>query len=313
MAGYLFAVACAVLLCACYIAGRAALPPRWTVAVAAGALCVPATQFAIRPTGMATVAGFMSAYLVFAALPLLAGRYVAAQRKAAEQERLLERSGIAREMHDSLGRRLSLAAVQAAALEVSGLPAPQHAAITRLATAIRASVTELHEILGVLDSQRPRARAMPAADSLIEEFRAAGTMVSAWSRGTPRPLSPQAGQAAYRVIEEGLTNAIRHAPGRPVSVATVWDAGMLHLTVANPADCRDYTPGSGLADLAGRLRNAGGSLGHEVAGGQFRLHASLPAAALPQEGQRRGLAVLGLAVGILLLVVLPAVVTLGVR
>ena len=154
---------------------------------------------------------------------------------------------------------------------------------------------------------------MPAADSLIEEFRAAGTMVSAWSRGTPRPLSPQADQTAYRVIEEGLTNAIRHAPGRPVSVATVWDAGTLHLTVVNPADCRDYTSGSGLADLAGRLRNVGGSLCHEMAAGQFRLHASLPAAPVPQAGQRRGLTVLGLTVGILLLVILPAVVTLGVR
>jgi signal transduction histidine kinase len=312
MAGYLFAAACAVLLCACYIAGRAALPARWTAAVAAGALCVPATQFAIRPTGKATVTGFMSAYLVFAALPLLAGRYVAAQRKAAEQERLRERSGIAREMHDSLGRRLSLAAVQAAALEVSDLPAAQHAAITRLATAIRASVTELHEILGVLHSERPRARGMSAAGSLIEEFRAAGAIVSAWSRGTPRSLSRQAGEIAYRVIEEGLTNAIRHAPGRPVSVATVWEAGTLQLTMVNPADCREYTPGSGLADLAGRLRHVGGSLGHEVADGQFRLHASLPAAPVPQMAERRGLTVLGLAVGILLLVILPVAVLLGV-
>lgn len=318
MAGYLFAAACAVLLCACYVAGRAELPPRWTAAVAAGALCVPATQFAIRPAGPATVTGFISAYLVFAALPLLAGRYVAAQRKAAERERLRERSGIAREMHDSLGRRLSLAAVQAAALEVSALPAPQHAAITRLATAVRASVTELHEILGVLHSERPRARGMSEAGVLIEEFRAAGATVSARSRGTPRSLSPQAGEMAYRVIEEGLTNAVRHAPGRPVSVTTVWEAGMLQLTVVNPADRRDYTPGSGLEDLTGRLRHAGGSLSHEAAGGQFRLHACLPAAPVPrtaqaaQAAQRRSLTVLGLAVGILLLIILPVTVLLGV-
>lgn len=313
MAGYLFAAACAVLLCGCYIAGRAALPPRSTASVAAGAVCVPATQFAMRPAGLATVTGFMSAYLVFAALPLLAGRYVAAQRKAAEQERLRERSGIAREMHDSLGRCLSLAAVQAAALEVSGLPAPQHAAITRLATAIRASVTELHEILSVLRTEGPRARGMSAAGSLIEEFRGAGAMVSACSRGTPQSLPPQTDETAYRVLEEGLTNAVRHAPGQPVSVAIAWEAGTLQLTVLNPADCRGYSPGSGLVDLAGRLMQAGGSLDHEVASGQFRLHAGLPAAPVPQTAERRGLTVLGLAVGILLLVIVPAAILLGVR
>src|ERR1700758_5452658 len=105
MAGYVFAAACAALLCACYGVGRAALPPWWTAAVAAAALCVPATQFAIRPAGLATVPAVVSASLVFAALPLLAGRYVAAQRKAAAQARQRERWEIAREMHDSLGRQ----------------------------------------------------------------------------------------------------------------------------------------------------------------------------------------------------------------
>src|SRR5450755_1302213 len=305
MSGYLFAAACAALLCACYRAGRAALPPRWTAAVAAGALCVPAAQFAVRPAGLAAVTGFASGYLVFAALPLLAGRYVAQQRKAADQERLRERLRIAGDMHDSLGRCLSLAAVQAAALEVSDLPAPQRAAVARLAAAVRASATELHEILGVLRSERTPARGMPAVGGLIEEFRAAGAVVSVRSRGTPRPLPPQAGEAAYRVIEEGLTNAVRHAPGRPVSVTVAWEAGTLLVTVVNAADGRAYAPGSGLAGLAGRLRCAGGFLGHDLSGGLFRLHAAVPAAlppgALPPGArQRPGVNALGLAAGILL-------------
>jgi signal transduction histidine kinase len=312
MAGYVFAAACVVLLCACYIAGRAALSPRRMAAVAAGAVCVPAAQFAIRPAGPASAGGFLSAYLVFAVLPLLAGRYVAEQRKAVKQEALHERLGIAREMHDSLGRRLSLAAVEAAALEVSDLPEPQRAAVARLATAIRATVTELHEILSVLRSERPRARGVSAVGTLIEEFRAAGAVVSAWSRGTPQPLSSQADETAYRVIEEGLTNAVRHAPGRPVSVTIAWEAGGLLLTVANPADCRVPTPGSGLADLAGRLQQAGGSLAHEVADGQFRLRAALPAVPVRGTPGRPGIVALGVAVGTLLLVILPATVLLGV-
>ena len=313
MAGYLFAAACIALLCACYLAGRAALSPRRTAAVAAAALCVPGAQFAIPPAGLASVTGFVSAYLVFAALPLLAGRYVTVQRKATEQERLRERLAIAREMHDCLGRRLSLAAVQAAALEVSELPAPQRAAVAQLATAIRGSVTELHEILCVLRSERAPTRGISAVGTLVEEFRAAGAVVSERSCGTPWPLPPQADEAAYRVIEEGLTNAIRHAPGQPVSVTVEWEAGTLLLTVVNPAGRGRYAPGSGLADLAGRLRQVGGSLGHEIDGGQFRLHAALRAAPVRRTARRPRVTALGLAAGILLLVVLPVVVMAGVR
>lgn len=320
MAGYVFAAACVALLCACYRAGRAALSPRRTAMIAAGALCVPATQLAIRPAGLASVTGVVAAYLVFAALPLAAGRYVAAQRLAVERERLRERGEIARQMHDSLGRRLSLAAVQVAALEVSDLPASQHAAITRLAAAVRASATELHEILGVLHAERPSPR-MSAAGDLIEEFRAAGAEVSVVSYGTPRPLPSRADETAYRVIEEGLTNATRHAPGRPVSVSITWEADVLLLAVVNQADCREYAPGSGLTDLAGRLRQAGGTLGHEAGGGRFGLHAALPLSA-GRAGRRRltalgptalGLTALGLTAGTLLLVILPVAVLAGVR
>jgi signal transduction histidine kinase len=239
---------------------------------------------------------------------------VAQQRRAAEQERLRERLRIARDMHDSLGRRLSLAAVQAAALEVSELPAPQRKAVARLATSVRASVTELHEILGVLRGERAPSRGMAAVAGLVQEFRAAGAVVSVRSGGTPRPLPPQADEAAYRVIEEGLTNAIRHAPGRPVSVTVAWEPGALLLTVVvNAADGRAYAPGSGLAGLAGQLRHVGGVLGHELSGGLFRLHAVLPATPPPDARARSGVNGLALAAGILLLVILPATVLLGVH
>jgi signal transduction histidine kinase len=312
MSGYLFAAACAALLCACYAAGRSTLP-RWrTAAVAVGALGVPAAQFAMRPADAATVTGFVSAYLVFAALPLLAGRYVAQQHRLAGEERLRERLRIARDMHDSLGRRLSLAAVQAAALEVSDLPAPHRSAAGRLAAAIRASATELHEILGVLRGDEP-ARGMSAIGGLVEEFRAAGAVVLTRSRGVPRSLPPLADEAAYRVVEEGLTNAIRHAPARPVSVTAAWEAGALVLTVANATDRRSYDPGSGLADLARQVQHVGGFVDHELSGGEFRLHARLPAARTPGSRGRTRVSAAGLAAGILLLVILPVTVLLGVR
>jgi signal transduction histidine kinase len=313
MAGYVFAAACAALVCACYLAGRAALPRRWTAAVAAGALCVPAAQFAIRPAGLPSATGFVCAYLVFAALPLLAGRYVAAQRQVAEQERLRERLAIARDMHDSLGRRLSLAAVAAAGLEVSGLPEEQHVAVTRLADAVRASVTELHEIVGVLRSDRGPDRRVAAIGGLIEEFRAMGAEVSMCESGTPWRLPPHAGDVAYRVIEEALTNAVRHAPGQPVALTIEWKPGTLLLTAVNPAAGRGGTPGSGLADLAGRLRRVGGSLDHELAGGRFRLQAALPSESGTRRARLPRAVTVGLAAGVLLLVILPAAVLLGVR
>jgi len=313
MSGYLYAVACAALLCACYSAGRSALSPWRTAGVAAGALCVPAAQFALRPVGAVAVTGFVSAYLVFAVLPLLAGRYVAQQRKVADQERLRERVRIARDMHDSLGRRLSLAAVQAAALEVSDLPAPQREAVARLATAIRAGVTELHEVLDVLRGERAPARGTSAIGGLVEEFRLAGAAVSTRSRGTPVPLPAPADQAAYRVAEEGLTNAVRHAPSRPVSVTAAWEADSFMLTVTNPAGGCAYDPGSGLADLALRVQEAGGFLDHELSGGLFRLHAVLPTAPGPGTRRRSGVTALGLAGGILLLVILPVTVAVGMR
>jgi len=270
---------------------------------------VPAAQFAIRPPSLEAVTGFVSAYVVFAALPLLAGKYVAQQRRAADQERLR----IADDMHDSLGRRLSLAALQAAALEVAELPPPQHAAIARLATSVRASVTELHEILGGLRGAGTPSQGMAAVAGLVEEFRTAGAPVSVQSRGRPWPLPPQADEAAYRIIEEGLTNAIRHAPGQPISVTVAWEASALLLTVVNAADRRPYAPGSGLAGLGGRLQQVGGVLDHEQSGGLFRLRAVLPASPAHGARERSGVSGLGLAAAIMLLVILPAVVLLGVR
>jgi signal transduction histidine kinase len=195
----------------------------------------------------------------------------------------------------------------------AGRAAPQHDAVTRLATAIRASVTELHEILGVVRGEHPAGRGMSAVGGLINEFRAAGAAVSLRSCGTPRRLPPRADEAAYRVVEEGLTNAIRHAPGQPASVLVTWEDRRLLLMVSNAADRGAYTPGSGLADLAGRLRHAGGSLTHDLSGGRFRLQAIVPATPVPGTMKRSGASVLGLAAGILLLVILPATILLGVH
>lgn len=277
----------------------------------------------------------VGACLVFVALPLLVGRYLAQQRRLvaalearndqlrrerellAEREQLRERLRIARDMHDSLGRRLSLVSVQAAALEVGELPAAHRAAVASLATATRAAVSELYELIGSLrgTSEEP-GPGLASAGSLAGEFRAAGVPVTVHTAGEPRALPAPADAAAYRVLEEGLTNAAKHAPGRPVTVRLDWEPDALLVSVTNPLGERPGAgAGLGLAGLRERVEPAGGFLDHRATGEWFRLVAMLPTTrpdpAEPQIGRVRATA-LGVATGAALLVLLPATMLTGV-
>ncbi|GAA3127005.1 sensor histidine kinase [Streptosporangium carneum] len=295
------------------------------------------------------VMSVLAVHGVFVALPLIVGLYLAQHRRLVsaldrhnrqlllqrellgEQERLRERLRIARDMHDSLGHRLGLVSVQAAALEVSALPAPQRQAVRQLAGAARDAVNELHELVGALrgaEETPSRPLTAEAIGGLVEEFGEAGVAVTLRTHGEPLPLSPAAGQAAYRVVEEGLTNAARHAPGLPVTVEVGWESDALLLTVANPMpDDREVAgAGHGLSGLEERVRPAGGFLDHGLSGDRFRLFAMLPAAVEPagerveeqawddrlSTAGRLRTAAVGVAAGALMFAFLPASLLLGV-
>ncbi|MGO4423930.1 sensor histidine kinase, partial [Streptomyces sp. MCAF7] len=228
-----------LLLWAGYGAGSRAPMGRDTAQVAGGVLGWLAVRLLAWPTDPPAVPQLASIFVVFVALPLLVGRYLAQHRRLvaelgrrnrrlrrerellAERERLRERLRIARDMHDSLGHRLSLVSVQAAALEVAELPSAQREAVRQLAGTARGAMDELHELVGALrgtDETAGRAPGAEAIDEVVAEFRAAGVPVTLRrGGGKPRPLPPAAGEAVYRVVEEGLTNAAKHAPGRPVT------------------------------------------------------------------------------------------------
>ena len=234
----------------------------------------------------------------------------------AEHGQLRERLRIARDMHDSLGRHLSLVSVQAAALEVTDLPPAQKEAVGALADSARDAVTELYQLIGSL---RGGAGDTPGADgirALVEEFRAAGVTVTV--SGAPGELPQAASRAAYRVVEEGLTNAAKHASGEPVSIQLTRETDALVVTVTNPvtAATRSGGGGFGLAGLAERAGAAGGFVDHRVTGGEFRLVAMLPTKApdLPAEPKltRSRVAILTIATAALLFVLLPATVVVGV-
>ncbi|GAA4487059.1 hypothetical protein GCM10023191_014370 [Actinoallomurus oryzae] len=324
----------ALLLWTAYQAGRRVVSRTGTAIVAGVALGGLGGKLLVRPPEPRLIPGLVCAYVVFVALPLLVGRYLAQHERLlsaldrnnrrlrrerellAERERLRERLRIARDMHDSLGHRLSLVTIQASALEVS-VPPSQREAVRRLGAAASGAVDELHTLLGTLRGEGARSHGATAIEEVVAEFRSAGLPVTSRRRGEPRALDAEAEQAAYRVVEEGLTNASRHAPGRPVTVNLAWEPDGLLVTVVNPlADHVADGAGHGLTGLDERVRAAGGFLDHRAENGEFRLVAMLPFAAesedaeTPVPGTART-ALLGFAAAALMFVVLPMSMLVG--
>ncbi|CAM4015039.1 histidine kinase [Kibdelosporangium persicum] len=328
--GLLILAGYGVLAWTAYLTGRT-LPSRTDLAVVVGtAFALGALQVTFTPAG---VLQQMSGFVVFVVLPLVVGRYLAQHRRLmrtleahnrqlrterallAEREQLRERLRIARDMHDSLGRRLSLVSVQAAALEVTDLPPERKAAVTALASSARDAVTELYQLIGSLRGaadETPGAEQIPA---LVEEFRTAGVAVVTGGAAGELPLAVS--RAAYRVVEEGLTNAAKHAAGQPVAIQLTRETDALVVTVTNPVAATTVRGGGfGLAGLAERAGAAGGFVDHRVVDGEFRLVAMLPTTPpdLPPEprSRRSQIAILGAATAVLLFLLLPAGLVIGV-
>ncbi|MFC9619981.1 sensor histidine kinase [Streptomyces sp. NPDC056930] len=208
----------------------------------------------------------------------------------AEQAQRLAREAIAREMHDVLAHRLTLLSVHAGALEFR--PDAPPAEVARAAGVIRDSAHEalqdLREIIGVLrspgesDGDRPTPT-LATLDALIAESRLAGMKVTLDNDITDPTAAPAAtGRTVYRIAQEGLTNARKHAPGAEVTVTVTGGPGDgLTVEVSNPAPTEPFeqVPGSGqgLIGLTERATLAGGRLDHgPAADGGFGIRAWLP-------------------------------------
>jgi signal transduction histidine kinase len=211
-------------------------------------------------------------------------------RLRAEQAQRLAREAIAREMHDVLAHRLTLLSVHAGALEFRP-DAPQEE-VARAAGVIRESAHEalqdLREIIGVLragdqdDKGRPQPT-LAALDALVAESREAGMKVTLGLRVTdPAAVPASVGRTAYRIAQEGLTNARKHAPGAEVTVSVEGAPGEgLTVSVRNPAPDGEVIPvpgsGQGLIGLTERATLTGGRLEHgPEADGGFGVRAWLP-------------------------------------
>ena len=259
-------------------------------------------------------------YLALAVVPGLASRYRAQRRDllealrrhnaqlvreqamVARQARLLERQRIAQDMHDSLGHQLALIAVHAGALEVDpGLGDRQREGVGILREAARSAMRELREAVGILrdDTEEPpvpapgpepeaagapHARGAAGVDALVASSRSAGAPVELRRSGERRPLAPAVDHAVYRIVQEGLTNAHKHAPGAPITVELRYEPDSLVVEVANapvpegaPSGPPAISGGQGLAGLEERARLVGGMVhsGPSPDGG-FRLAGVLP-------------------------------------
>lgn len=204
--------------------------------------------------------------------------------------RMAERSRIAREMHDVLAHRISLVTMHAGALSFRDDLTPEQ--VQQTAAIIQKSshqaLLELREVLGVLrddpgdaDPERPQPAAADIPE-LVEEARAAGMNIVT-DRGRPVDDVPDSiGRTAYRIVQEGLTNARNHAPDTRVTVDFWGGPGAgLGVRICNPlrVGSADSAPGSGLGlvGLSERATLAGGELTHEVSPDhEFVLTAWLP-------------------------------------
>jgi signal transduction histidine kinase len=210
-----------------------------------------------------------------------------------EQARHTERTRIAREMHDVLAHRLSLLSMHAGALEFrpDAPPAEVAAAAGVVRASARQALEDLREVIGVLrespdeDGQTRPQPGLADVPALVEESREAGLRVRADYGTTALDAAPSVtGRTAYRVVQEGLTNVRKHAPGTVVTVSVTGGPGTgLTVDVANPAPTggahTEALPGTGtgLVGLLERITLAGGRLSHGwTADGGFRLTATLP-------------------------------------
>lgn len=253
--------------------------------------------------GFVTVEGNHWWYAVLAPLPLVllgvvvvwsghlmtavAGRLLGpshAERMAALEERteqLLERTRIARELHDSIGHALTVAVVQAGAARAAGDPPFTDRALEAIEETGRAALEDLERVLGVLrESEKPVSGrpTLADADRLLESARASGAKVDAEVTGPVETVPGPVSREGYRILQESLTNVLRHAGAVPVRVRVHVADGTVVLAVRNPlpAGMSGARRGSGLRGIRERAALLGGRARTGPDGGEWQVHAELP-------------------------------------
>lgn len=258
------------------------------------AVCAEIAGGSFNPLGLMITVG-----------PWLAGRAVSSRRRMAEQirarndelraERELfaresvryERARIARDLHDIVAHCLSVIVVQASAGQrVAGAGRTAVAgALESVAAAAAQAQTEVGRLTGLLGGEPPSAATarLDTVGELVRRAGLTGLTVSCRYLGRYDQLSPAASEVAYRLVQEALTNAVKHAPGAPVEITICGQGATVSVDIVNaappgqPSGLETSGGGYGLAGMRARVTGCGGNLssGPTAAGG-WRVTALLP-------------------------------------
>jgi signal transduction histidine kinase len=222
----------------------------------------------------------------------------AAEVRAAQAERerdaatriaiLEERARIARELHDIVAHAVSVMVLHVGAVR-HRLPdalAPDREALQDVERTGRTALTEMRQLLGALrqDGEGIELAPQPGLDrvqSLLDEVRRAGLPVDLHIEGEPRPLPPAIDLSAYRIVQEGLTNALKHARAGHADVTVSYTPDDVEIVVRDDGDgaSQNSDPGYGLAGMGERVKIYGGEMSAGSAnGGGFVLRTRLPLA-----------------------------------
>lgn len=282
----------------------------WTVAGAASALIALISGASLVSGGPSQGVLTLLSLVALFGVPVIWGREVRRHQEQAEVERdradktrrvaeldqlaaiAGERASMARDLHDVIAGQLSAIAIQSEA--VLSIPDPDRETLLKVLTSVRsmsvASLNEMRAMIGLLredGSALAEPRTAPAGldrlATLLDTARDTGlTVVLDDQRPDDAALPAAIDLAAYRIVQESLTNASKHAPGSTVELTLRNDAGMLVVEISNeivPGAPRAGGTGTGLLGLRERASAAGGRVVAERAGSTWSVRASLPVAA----------------------------------
>ena len=264
-----------------------------TRAAVAGLLAAAALVVVGVQADFASGAGDYLFVAVLVTAPWLAGRAVrrrevatAAAQRRAEAAVADERARVARELHDVVAHSVGIMVVQAGAAEqvIGRDPDAAREALGTIRATGKAALVDLRHMLGVLrsDGAAPAAGPQPGLDALealVGRVRDAGLPVQVEVEGERRPVGPGVELAAYRVIQESLTNALKHARGSHATVRVRYAPEALEVIVTDDGGSPNGTAGAGHGLIGMRERvlvHEGDLDAGPVAGGGYRVRARLP-------------------------------------
>lgn len=275
----------------CVIAGWAALvlPTRWAIAVGAALAAEFVVMLAVvsREPGWVTwtfgVALTCGAFVFVRRQRELVERLRAAQAQLAVRARTDERHRIAREMHDLVGHSLTVALLHlgSARLALDDDLDAARVALGEAESATRDSLDDVRAAIGLMRSTDPAGSPAPGiADipDLVDSYRHAGADVDLLLQGSPARVAASRSLTAYRIVQESLTNAIRHGDGGPISVQIDATTDRTRITVRNGSASRARHPsGTGITAMSERMAAVGGTLSAGPAAGGWLVEAVIPA------------------------------------